>query len=61
MTSRDRRAETAFTSDHGDTWTLSKSVVRSKKGMVASQNIAASEAGASMLASGGNAVDAGHM
>ncbi len=39
-------------------WTVSKPVVRSRRGVVATQNRVAGEAGAQILASGGNAVDA---
>lgn len=39
-------------------WTVSKPVVRSRRGVVATQNRVAGEAGAKILASGGNAVDA---
>ncbi|MHB2169495.1 gamma-glutamyltransferase family protein [Alsobacter sp. R-9] len=39
-------------------WVVSKPVTRSRAGVVASQNRSAAEAGASILAAGGNAVDA---
>ncbi|MFZ9563213.1 MAG: gamma-glutamyltransferase, partial [Burkholderiales bacterium] len=39
-------------------WNVSKPAVRSRGGIVASQNRIASEAGARILAAGGNAVDA---
>lgn len=39
-------------------WTVAKPVVHSRRGIVATQNRVAGEAGAQVLASGGNAVDA---
>jgi len=39
-------------------WTVTKPVVRSRRGIVAAQNRLAAKAGAQVLASGGNAVDA---
>ncbi len=39
-------------------WTVTKPVVRSRRGIIATQNRVAGEAGAQVLASGGNAVDA---
>lgn len=41
-----------------ETWTQSKPPVRGTKGVVASQNVQASEVGAAVLAAGGNAADA---
>lgn len=41
-----------------ETWTQSKPPVRGTRGVVASQNVQASEAGAAVLAAGGNAADA---
>lgn len=41
-----------------ETWTQSKPPVRGDRGVVASQNVEASEVGAAVLAAGGNAADA---
>lgn len=41
-----------------ETWSLSKPAVTGERGVVASQNVEASQVGAAVLAAGGNAVDA---
>ena len=41
-----------------DNWTVKKPVVRSARGLVAAQQLAAAEVGAGVLDGGGNAIDA---
>lgn len=52
------RAAAATLRDVTETWTIGKAAVASEKGIVVAQNHLAARAGAELLASGGNAVDA---